>query len=140
MDSVFAVAEIQPYCNVSDARLSLIPMEKRGGGLGLFVLNGTRRKVAGDIIFQQPVIISDLSVSLSATSDGLAETRSSSRFSLEVPACGIFPLGIDGHHLNDQNEKYLAGEISSEPSQDPLHQATSSAKSELPGLESSVWN
>jgi hypothetical protein len=144
IDSVFSVAGIQPYCSVSDSRLSIIPLEKRGGGLGLFVLNGSRRKVAGDIIFQQPVSVSDLSVALSAVEGPIggmpAETPALPRFSLEVPACGIFPLAVDGAHLNDQEERHIATEIAQAPAMEPNVIATSSGASELPGLDNSVWN
>jgi hypothetical protein len=140
INAVFAVANIQPYCKVSDSRLAVIPMEKRGGGLGLFLLNGTRRKVSGDVIFSQSVGVSDLSVALSATPAALANnpnSGSASRFTFEVPACGIFPLAVDGQHLNDQEERYMAAELEQNTS---AQIAADSAKSELPGLENSVWS
>jgi len=140
INAVFAVANIQPYCKVSDSRLAVIPMEKRGGGLGLFLLNGTRRKVSGDVIFSQAVNVSDLSVALSSAPEALADnpnSGSASRFSFEVPACGIFPLAVDGQHLNDQEERFLAAELEQNTS---AHIAADSAKSELPGLENSIWS
>ena len=58
LTAMLSVAEVQGYCRLSDSRLSVIPLEKKGQGLGLFVLNSTRRPVAADIIFQEEVSVS----------------------------------------------------------------------------------
>ena len=129
---------------MSDSRLAVVPMEKRGGGLGLFLLNGTRRKVSGDVIFSQSVSVSDLSVALSAApSENKPSTGVASRFTFEVPACGIFPLAVDGQHLTDQEERYMAAELeqmSLSSGTSAAHIAADSAKAELPGLENSLWS
>ena len=136
VNAILSVAGVQGHCRVSDARLSVIPLERRGGGLGLFVLNGTRGKVAGDIVFGAPVEVSDLSVALSARKEDVAGTQSSPRFSLEVPACGIFPLAVDGALFNDLEERYTAAEMEIESAVG----LASAGVAELPGIEESVWN
>jgi hypothetical protein len=136
MDAVLSVANVHGYCRVSDARLSAVPLERRGGGLGLFVLNGTREKVSGDIIFQDSVKVSDLSVALSARSEDVTGTSLSPRFSLEVPACGIFPLAVDGQQFADLEERFLAAEMD----EVTAHSILRAGGSELPGIEESTWN
>jgi hypothetical protein len=134
--NVLSVAHLKGYCKVSDARLSAVALERRGGGLGLFVLNGTRGQVSGDIIFNEPVNVSDLSVALSARSQDVTGTGSSIRFSLEVPACGIFPLAVDGQQFLDQEERFIAADMEDITTKSVLH----AGDSELPGLEDSAWN
>jgi hypothetical protein len=136
MSNVLSVANLQGYCKVSDARLSSIALERRGGGLGMFVLNGSRAQVSGDIIFDAPVSVCDLSVALSARSQEAAGTESSLRFSLEVPACGIFPLAVDGQQFVDLEERFLAADMEEVTIKSVLR----SGDNELPGLEESVWN
>lgn len=137
VSAVMSVANVNGHCRVSDARLAAIPLERRGGGLGVFVLNGTRAKVAGDLMFSEPVKVSDLSVALSARPGETAGTQAAPRFSLEVPACGIFPLAIDGQHLIDLEERYLAAEMEESASTTPDKLP---GAAELPGLEESAWN
>ena len=136
MSSVLSVANVQGYCRVSDSRLTAIPLERRGGGLGLFVLNGTRAKVGGDIVFQEPVRVSDLSVALSARPEDATGTDCSPRFSLEVPACGIFPLAVDGQRFMDLEERFLAAEMQDTTAKTVLR----AGQSELPGIEESTWS
>jgi hypothetical protein len=136
MTSVLSVANVQGYCQVSDARLSVVSLERRGGGLGLFVLNGSRGKVKGDIVFHEPVRVSDLSVALSARPQDAAGTEASPRFSLEVPAFGIFPLAVDGQQLSDLAERFIAADMEDVTTENFLR----AGEAELPGLEDSVWN
>ena len=98
LTAILSVAEVQGYCRLSDGRLGIIPLEKRGGGLGLFVMNDARKQVTADIVFPLEVEVSDLAVSLSAKKSG-PRPIPSNRFSLEVPPCGILPLAVDGGKL-----------------------------------------
>lgn len=112
LTAILSVAEVQSYCRLSDGRLAVVPMEKRGGGLGVFVLNGSRRKVSGDLIFAGAVTVSDLAVALSAQAGRGGGSTPANRFSLEVPPCGIFPLAVDGLGLQptDADERMLAAQ------------------------------
>ena len=112
LTAILSVAEVQGYCRLSDSRLAVIPMEKRGGGLGVFVLNGSRRQVSGDLIFAGSVSVSDLAVALSAQAGHGGGSTPANRFSLEVPPCGIFPLAVDGIGLqpSDADERMLASQ------------------------------
>src|SRR5690606_10574290 len=86
-----------------------IPMRKRIGGhegIGLFVLNGTGRSVSADLIFPHEVEISDLAMAIVSGEEMPGEvSQPGERFSLEVPPCGIIPVGVDGFGKQDIEKK-----------------------------------
>lgn len=69
-------------------RLGMLSMERRGGGIGLFILNEEPRPVSSELEFNQEVTIADL-VSLQKSTPEPA-----SRFALEVPPFGILPVAV----------------------------------------------
>ena len=138
--SVLAVANLSKYCSSSDSRLNLIPLEKRDGGIGLFILNGTTRKVTADLLFDGEVTVSDLAASFAAARGGQEQVVPSVRFSLEVPPCGILPLAVDG--LGIEAEERRAAAVNAEVLKENIMEA---AVSELPGFSSNhdieaTWN
>ena len=145
VSSILSVAGIQTFCTVSDHRLRYVPLEKRGGGLGLFVLNSSARPVAGDLFFQTQVEVSDLALALSSESGSGSNAAGervapAHRFSLEVPPRGVLPISVDGidglgRDLNERREAQIAAEVTKEA---PLD----AAMTELPGFDGnseSVW-
>jgi hypothetical protein len=97
MASVLGVANVPTYCHLSDARLKTIPLEKRDGSLGVFILNGTNRSLAADLVFEKEVSVSDLALSLSPKKNqGKGGVVPANRFALEVPPCGILPISVAG--------------------------------------------
>jgi len=141
LTAVLSVAEVQGYCRLSDSRLTVIPLEKRGGGLGLFIMNGSSRQVTADIIFPSEVGVSDLAVSLSTDSDRMSQFQfqkqggdgqiPANRFALEVPPCGILPLAIDGASITEQQERSAA----LQSAEVTRSSANNAAMTELPGFE-----
>ena len=130
--SVLAVAGIQPLCSTSDGRLRTIALEKRGGGVGLFVMNGTGRAVAGDLFFPNQVSVSDL-VTREKRGERVAPA---SRFALEVPPRGILPIAVDGassqlKEIEERRAAYAAAALTEAA-------ANAAAKSELPGFQPGV--
>jgi hypothetical protein len=91
--SVLSLAEIQGHCSVTDGRLRIIPMEKRDGSLGLFIMNGTSRPVAADLMFPKEVCVSDLTASFAPNAPA-SRMVPANRFALEVPPSGILPIAI----------------------------------------------
>ncbi|MGE0615292.1 MAG: hypothetical protein AB7P04_06605 [Bacteriovoracia bacterium] len=142
--SMLALAEIEPVCRLSDHRLATIPLSRKAGegrGTGLFVLNGSSRNVAADLIFSAPVLISDLAVILSAPLTQSGPPRSASaagepgdRFSLEVPPCGLLPLAVEGL-VSREEERREAAAIARESGESERDVAVDAAMTELPGLE-----
>ena len=128
-------------------------MERREGGLGLFVLNGTGRSVSADLLFPVDVTVSDLASAihskqkafespLATLEQALAEKRvpgaislnddraQSQRFHLEVPPSGVLPIAVDGldQSVREADERRAA--------------AHSVVTGELPGYaaEGDLWN
>ncbi len=134
MGSLLSLAGVQEPCQVSDGRLSVIPLARRNGSQGVFILNGTSRKVSADLLFSRPVRVGDLAVSISAEAHGAkvesagAKAPAANRFALEVPPCGVLPLEVDG--LEDR----LGAPDHSQPPFEVVN--------ELPGFErgDSVWS
>ncbi|MCM2278219.1 MAG: DUF4350 domain-containing protein [Oligoflexia bacterium] len=142
LTALLSLAEIEGYCKVSDSRLAVIPMERKGRELGIFVMNGTRRAVSGDVVFGGKVVVSDLAVAISATSQGLAPASGpgsaspssvpSNRFSLDVPPCGFLPLAVNGLSLaSEENRERLAA---AQLAQATRESVTAAAQAELPGF------
>ncbi|MEO5970505.1 MAG: hypothetical protein ABIQ95_11310 [Bdellovibrionia bacterium] len=155
INSIVAVSEIESFCRLSDSRLTVVPFERKQGGLALFVLNGTRRKVAADIIFPTEVQIADLGGILSGNDKGLGMPDESSsnknaaadkvavanRFSLDVPPHGILSFTIEGTSYAEMRERKLAALISGSTRENVL----TAASSELPGFSANegleeLWN
>ena len=135
-----------------------IPLEKKGQGIGLFVLNGTRRQITGDIVFPSDVMVSDLAVNLSnngaytelpqmkvsrkaAESEMGPDNVPAARFALEVPPCGILPLAIDGLGFVEEQGIVAAALLSKQTREN----AVESGLAELPGLDlnrtiEELWN
>jgi hypothetical protein len=141
LTAVLSVSEVQGYCRMSDSRLGLIPLEKKGQGLGLFVLNSTRRPVAADIIFQEEVSVSDLAVALSQGGQNSAAAKArprptpASRFSLDVPPCGILPLAVDGIELHEARLDAHERRVAAQTAQATRAGAEGAAMSQLPGYD-----
>lgn len=139
--SVLSVAGLQSYCNVSDGRLKVIPLEKSGGGLGLFILNGTGRPVAADLLFQGEVSVSDLSLSfVNERAQDRPDVVPANRFALEVPPCGILPIAVDGIGVEAEERRAAAMTSGLVPGQ-----LSDAANAELPGFSAgedleSTWN
>jgi hypothetical protein len=93
IQAMCALSDIRTYCSVSDSRIAVIPMQKKGGGLGLFVMNSAQRPVTADLLFPVNVVVSDLAQSL-VTETNSDTIQHSSRFAIDVPAYGILPLAI----------------------------------------------
>ncbi len=134
MGSLVSLAGIQDRCQVSDGRLSAIPLARRNGTHGVFILNGNSRKVNADLLFGKAVRVGDLAVTMSVEARGAQvqavgpKAAESPRFALEVPPCGVMPLEVEG--LEDRLGVPDLGE------------EAFMAASELPGLESgeSAWS
>jgi hypothetical protein len=143
LTAILSVAEVQGYCRMSDSRLAVIPLEKRGEGLGMFVLNANRRPVSADIIFQVDVSVSDLAMALAQAGPRQGgqqrpKPTPASRFSLDVPPCGILPLAVDGIATSDERR------IAASHADATRAGAEGAAMSELPGFdpknEGGVWS
>jgi hypothetical protein len=150
LTAVLSVSEVQGYCRMSDSRLTVIPLEKRDRGLGLFVMNSTRRPVAADIIFQEEVGVSDLAHALASShgsppGKGRAKPTPASRFSLDVPPCGILPLAVDGIEMHEARIRSEERKLAVQTAQATREGAEKAALSELPGYDpkssgEGVWN
>ena len=134
MTAVLAIAGIQGVCSVSDGRLSAIPLQKKTGGMGLFILNGTGHAVSADLIFPFEVTVSDLAVSLSTetSADPISSVAPASRFALEVPPSGILPLAVAGDGFVIEEERRAAIRTG----ESVRINAMGAAHSELPGFKS----
>lgn len=134
ISAVLALSEIEPECQSSDSRVSLIQLERKDQSSGLFVLNGSHRPVTADVIFPVDVSVSDLALevrrNLSETLEPAAAAASARRFSLDVPACGILPLAIDRVGLGTLSEQKAADQLS----RLGRDNAAAAAANELPGL------
>jgi hypothetical protein len=138
LTAILSVAEVQGYCRLSDSRLAVIPLEKKGRGLGLFVLNGTRRPVSADILFQEDVSVSDLARALTSGHGNAAQSARpapANRFSLDVPPCGILPLAVDGAGMHEARLKAEERRQALMHGEATRAGADSAAVSELPGYE-----
>jgi hypothetical protein len=161
LSAILSISEVENYCRLSDSRLSVIPFETRKDGLAVFVLNGTRRPVNADLIFQSTVQIGDLGHALSrgvdtetflraeenqnkdaATIEVIEhQTALTNRFALEVPPFGVLPISVEGLNLAEVREKQLAALLSEETKESPLK----AAHTELPGFNvdenfEGLWN
>lgn len=142
--SAVSVAEVESYCHTTDNRLSVIPLERKKGGVAIFVFNDTQTAITADVVFPSEVQISDLGMMLSGGDldpDHGTEKSRSTRFSLEVPPYGILPLHVEGLNLSDSRERQIAA-LAASAMKENLAKAT---LSELPGYNSTeglseLWN
>ena len=128
--SILSVSEIKTEIRVSDGRLDLIALDRKNGGVGLFILNGSQKAVSGDILFSGEVTVSDLTLSLSGeknASDGAGIPAS--RFGLEVPPCGVLPVAVNG--IGGDAEESQAANLTDELMK---HHAVEAAVNELSGF------
>jgi hypothetical protein len=145
MGSLVSLAGIQDRCQVSDGRLTAIPLARRNGTHGVFILNGTSRKVTADLLFGKAVRVGDLAVSISAEARGARlessgpKAAASHRFALEVPPCGVLPLEVDG--LEDRLGAPEIPESGMSPESALLNERAMSG-AELPGFDAgeSAWS
>ena len=131
--AVLSLAEVQGYCRLSDDRLTVIPVRRPSNELGLFILNPTRRTLTADVIFPTEVEVTDMALAIQKTDPSASSKPASvaARFALDVPPCGILPLGVRGldFSIEERQEAERAGTTSAE----------------LPGLEAErgteqVWS
>lgn len=145
MGSLVSLAGIQDRCQVSDGRLTVIPLARRNGTHGVFILNGTSRKVTADLLFGKAVRVGDLAVSISVEARGARlesngpKAAASHRFALEVPPCGVLPLEVDG--LEDRLGAPEIPESGMSPEAELLNERAM-AGAELPGFDAgeSAWS
>ncbi len=140
--AMMSLSGVREACQVSDTRLKVIPLDKRGGGVGLFVFNRTARAISADLIFQSEIQVSDLSRLWNPQSSQASETDENPvnlpdcRFGLEVPPCGILPLSVDGLG-SEMTERRVAMHTSELMKQ----HVSRAAEAELPGMsEVDQWN
>jgi hypothetical protein len=94
LDSLISFSEIQPSIRFSDRRLDALTLDHSGGdGKAVFILNGTGRKIEADVFFDRSAEVVDLSLLLDGGSSVL-NSEPARRFHLNVPPCGILPLGV----------------------------------------------
>lgn len=131
------LAEIKDACNLSDGRLSAVPLARElgdGHALGLFILNGTGRPITADIIFHDDVVLSDLSVLLNGNEVPLDQSMDpGKRFTLEVPPRGVLPIAVEGI-VSDAQERLKAALMA----ETTVQNVAEAALGELPGLELST--
>lgn len=151
--ALLGLAEIKGYCRISDSRLAFIPVSRPQArpedGLGLFILNGTRRPIQADIVFPEAVAVSDLAVTVSASAPPPAPVAQvghavrapsamepsesparAQRFGMEVPPCGILPLSVAGISSSDAYDRFQAALIA----ESTRLNMEAAALSELPGF------
>ncbi|HUP57101.1 MAG TPA: DUF4350 domain-containing protein [Bdellovibrionota bacterium] len=134
LTAMLSLAEVQSYCRMSDDRLAVIPVRRKGSELGLFILNPTRRPISADIIFPTNVEVTDLAAALAAGT-GAAPPQAppaAHRFSLDVPPCGILPLGVKGLDFSVEEKGEARGLILNQDSQ---KQEQDPAIAALPGFD-----
>jgi hypothetical protein len=99
LGSMLSVADVKTPCSVTDTRLSVIALDPRDGDTaGLFILNGSSRSVAGDLVFSEEVSVSDLASAFSPERRAGSGSVPANRFALEVPPSGILPIAARSSH------------------------------------------
>lgn len=103
IEAMLRLASIRAICGVSDSRVHVIPLERPAGdgqSVGLFVMNSSASKVSANLLFREPVFVSDLKTEL--------EAATMSRLELEVPPRGILPLSIAGLNRDSSDRRTAA--------------------------------
>jgi hypothetical protein len=136
---MMGLAAIKNPCTMTDPRLQVIGLEKRGGGRGIFILNSQPRVLDSDVTFPNEVVIEDLGQQLQeSASAGESSGFSSQRFHLEIPPCGVLPLQVMDVQWEDELERRQAARLS-----DETRAANESAAFGLAGYDPSgevPWN
>ncbi len=120
IQSLMGLAAIKHPCTMSDPRLQVIGLERRGGGRGVFILNPQSRVLDSDVVFPNEVTIEDLAQQLQSDGSPSSETAShdamfsAQRFHLEVPACGVLPLQVLDVQWENELERRQAARLSDE--------------------------
>lgn len=139
IQSLMGLAAIKNPCTMTDPRLQVIGLEKRGGGRGIFILNSQPRVLDSDVIFPNEVLIEDLGQQLQeAAVEGESSGFSSQRFHLEIPPCGVLPLQVMDVQWEDELERRQAARLA-----DEARAANDSATFGLAGYDPSgelPWN
>lgn len=91
-EGLLRFAGLGPVAQVSNPRIKLIPMRRRGGGLAVFLLNESAQPAQTELSFTEEVSIGDLGASLLRPVDTEERAR---QFSLQVPAWGVLPLAVE---------------------------------------------
>lgn len=91
-EGLLRFAGLGPAAQVSNPRIKLIPMRRRGGGLAVFLLNESAQPAQTELSFTEEVSIGDLGQSLLRRVDTDERAR---QFSLQVPAWGVLPLAVE---------------------------------------------
>ncbi len=134
LNAILSIAEIENYCQLSDPRLKVIPLEVEGDRLATFILNGSRRPVTADMVYSREVQVGDLGQALvndSQSEPNLDAVAPGHRFTLDVPPFGVLPLVVEGFNLSAQRDRHLASDLASET----RASAAKAAMAELPGLD-----
>ena len=119
VENLLSLAGVSSPCNVSDPRVRTFALSRKGGRMGVFVMNRAPASVSAELMFSSEVRISDLASRLAAQSvatllpgqvalsdedsfqSGLSHWAQ--RFALDVPAFGVLPLSVEGW-LEDPSE------------------------------------
>ncbi len=145
LNAILSIAEVESFCQLSDPRLKVIPLEVEGDRLATFILNSSRRSVTADMVYSKEVQVGDLGQALVSDSQNEPEMDAVSpghRFTLDVPPFGVLPLVVDGFNLSSQAERHVASRVASETREG----AAKAALVELPGLDlqgegmGDLWN
>ncbi len=132
LNAILSIAEIESYCQLSDPRLKVIPLEVEGDRLATFILNGSPRPVTADMVYSREVQVGDLGQALVNDSQSGPELDSAApghRFTLDVPPFGVLPLVVEGFNLAASRERHLAAGLAVETRES----ADQAAMNELPG-------
>ncbi len=117
IQSLMGLAEIKNPCTMSDPRLQVIGLERRGGGQGVFILNSQTRMLDSDVHFPNEVMVEDLGQRLqqeSSESDPSGSGFSARRFHLEIPPCGVLPLQVLDTQWENELERRQAARVADE--------------------------
>ncbi len=152
VQAILSIAEVDRFCTASHDQLSIIPLEREGDSLAIFILNPCRMKLTVDLTFSSDVRVKDLGVILSrkkgaALSSSLvlpAEDQDqvcAKQFSIEIPPLGVLPLLVEGVYVSKNRDSQLAA-LSAD---DLRKSALEAASQELSGLNSEpglgdLWN
>lgn len=136
IQSMIGLAQVSRDAIASDARVDLVQLSRGTGRAGLFIFNGTRQAIAGEVSFEYEVTISDLATLLSQKADApmrpSADDAHSNRFELEVPPCGVLPIAVAG--IGEEGREKREAKLTSGLTARHLAEA---ARQELSGMSDS---
>jgi len=114
IQALMGLGAIKNPCVMSDSRLQVIGLERRGGGRGIFVLNPQQRALESDLIFPNDVCVEDLGQQLQNSDAGSSAELSgvsAQKFHLEVPPCGVLPMQVLDVQWEDELERRQAARL-----------------------------